>query len=243
MAEVLLLGTYHFMQSSDDIFTDSAQNELDLLVKRLAEFAPDAVALEAPVTSQAYIDESFAKFSLADLENKDKMQSESLGMIKLYGELYPITYDNEAVQIGYRLAKVCAHARIHAIDDDSILDMNALKNPSEAYKSALSALDAYEKHYGYRTLTDQLRCLNSDAWSRLNHDIYMQANSLGSDYEGAEMVAKWYARNLKIFCNIQRLAERYARIFVLFGAGHVQILRELINADSALTLVDIEKYL
>ena len=50
-------------------------------------------------------------------------------------------------------------------------------------------------------------------------------------------------RNLKIFSNIQRLATKNERVFIIFGAGHLQILRDLINADSNLKLVDIDKYL
>lgn len=42
----------------------------------------------------------------------------------------------------------------------------------------------------------------------------------------------WYNRNLRIFCNIQQLADQEGeRIPVLFGAGHVQILEELVDSS------------
>lgn len=73
----------------------------------------------------------------------------------------------------------------------------------------------------------------------------MQINAVNNDndYIGAVMNAKWYERNLKIFCNIKELSLEKKRIFVLYGAGHGKILRDFINADSHLKLIDINDYL
>ncbi len=98
---------------------------------------------------------------------------------------------------------------------------------------------AYEHANATTDIAKTYRYINSADWSRLNHDVYMQINAIGTDNPGAEMVAKWYERNLKIFANIQRLAVHTRRLFVLYGAGHLQILRDLIRADSHLRLVDI----
>ena len=54
---------------------------------------------------------------------------------------------------------------------------------------------------------------------------------------------KWYERNLKIFSNIQNLCKNSNRLFIIYGAGHLQILRDLINASENLTLVDVYQYL
>ena len=58
-----------------------------------------------------------------------------------------------------------------------------------------------------------------------------------------ELTSKWYERNLKIFANIQQLATRSNKLFILYGAGHLKILKELINADDNLKLVDTYEYL
>ena len=57
------------------------------------------------------------------------------------------------------------------------------------------------------------------------------------------MVASWYERNLKIFSNLQRLAAQKERVFLLFGAGHLRILRDLVQADRNLKWVDACAYL
>ena len=106
MTEILLLGTFHFMESSFDFYTDKVQDELDDLTKKLLEFHPDAVAVEAAMHQQEAVSESYQKFNLKDLKNPEKMRSETLGNIHMFGQTCPITYNNEAIQIGYRLGKL-----------------------------------------------------------------------------------------------------------------------------------------
>ena len=52
MTEVLLLGTFHFMESSIDFYSNNIQNESDLMARKLSVFNPDAVAVEATVSSK-----------------------------------------------------------------------------------------------------------------------------------------------------------------------------------------------
>ena len=108
----------------------------------------------------------------------------------------------------------------------------------------MSPVKALDKHAN-GTLSDLYKYYNSAEWSRLNHSVYIQANRTSTDnpYAGAEMVSKWYERNLKIFSNIQRLADKGKRLFILYGAGHLQLLRDLIQADRSLKLVDVFAYL
>lgn len=245
MTEILLLGTFHFMESSIDFYSSEIQNELSLMAGKLSAFNPDAIAVEAAVNAQKCVDESYEIFNLADLQNRNKMQNEILGEICMFGQTYPITYNNESVQIGYRLGKMLEHNKVYAIDDDTILNMEVLKTPSLSLKEAMNASRTEMNKHINDTIADMYKYYNSEEWSKLNHSIYIQANmiSMGNNYAGAEMVTKWYERNLKIFSNIQRLAIKHERIFIIYGAGHLQILRDLINADSNLKLVNIYEYL
>lgn len=245
MTEILLLGTFHFMERPIDFYSDEIQNELDLLAGKLLSFDPDTIAVEAAVSAQMQVDESYRKFSLKDLRNKNKMESETLGDICMYGETHPITYNNESIQVGYRLGKLLELDKIYAIDDDSILNMEVMNHPTPLLTEAINALNTDMKELEKGTIIDLYQYYNSQRFSTLNHNVYMQANAIHMDhnYAGAEMVTKWYERNLKIFSNLQRLATKSKRLFVIYGAGHLQILRELINADSNLKLMDVYKYL
>lgn len=246
MTEILLLGSFHFLESSIDFYSSEIQNELDLITRKLLKFNPAVIAVEAAAKAQEYIDKSYEIFDLMDLQDRNKMQNETLGEIYMFGQKYPITYNNESIQIGYRLGKMLAHSKVYAIDDDTILNMDVMYNkPPSSLKEAMNALHADMNKHMNDTIVDMYKYYNSEEWSKLNHSIYIQANmiSAGNNYAGAEMVTNWYERNLKIFSNIQRLADTYRRIFIIYGAGHLKILRDLINADSNLKLIDAGKYL
>lgn len=244
MTKIFLLGTFHFMESQIDFYSSDVQNELAILAQGLLQFQPDAIAVEAAAHAQKDIDASYQNFSLSDLQSREKMQSKALGDIHLYGGTYPITYNNEAVQIGYRLGKLSAHNRVYAIDDDTALDMSAMNHPTPSLTAALHTLRDVDQPGN--SLLERYRICNSEAWSKANHAVYVQANAIRTQenaYAGAEMVAKWYERNLKIFANIQHLAANHERLLILFGAGHLEILKSLINADCNLQLVDSSEYL
>ena len=126
MTEILVLGTFHFLESSMDVFSAAAQEELDSLVRKFLPFQPDAVAVEAAIGAQAYIDRSYGIFQLEDLQNPKKMQTETLGEIELFGQRLPILYKNEAIQIGYRLAKRLGHPTVYAVDEDMALNLSLI---------------------------------------------------------------------------------------------------------------------
>ena len=245
MTDILLLGTFHFMESPKDFYSDDMQNELDVLTKKLLQFNPDTIAVEAAINAQLCVDKSYEKFCLTDLQDRNKMQSETLGKIIMYGETCPIRYNNEAVQVGYRMGKILGLTKVYAIDEDISFNEDVMKNPTPPLKNAMSVLRSGISAHKNDSIVDLYKYYNSDSWSKLNHSVYIQTNAIDIDgsYSGAEMVSKWYERNLKIFSNIQRLAAKSQRLFILFGAGHLQILREFINADENLKLVDVYQYL
>lgn len=163
----------------------------------------------------------------------------------MFGRILPISYWNETIQIGFRIAKQMRCADVYAIDDDSEMDGTVFEDPSPALREAMERLWEFERQEKTDTIIEHIRCLNRVEWSRRNHVAYMRANEIeqNGDCLGAKAVAQWYARNLMIFSNLQRLATHHKRIFVVYGAGHLQILRDLIRADDRLRLVDTELYL
>ena len=65
------------------------------------------------------------------------------------------------------------------------------------------------------------------------------------DYLGADgFVSGWYTRNLRIYSNIVReLRGPDERVVVIFGAGHVPILRELFLATPVAKLDEVRDVL
>ena len=237
MKKIFLLGTFHF--SKDDAFTEEAQRQLQSINESLARFNPDAIAVEAAAHAQSEIDASYEKFSLDALSDFDKMRSETLGQLYMFGKNSDIGYENEAVQIGYRLGKTIGASKIHAIDDDTNLDAITGEIPvkiKQAFEAHMKKMD----DSNLTTIRDRIRFLNSDEWSYHFRQLYILTNVMGAgtNYEGAKLYGQWYTRNLKIFANLQKLCESHDRIFVLYGAGHLHVLRELINACDDMQLAD-----
>lgn len=245
MTEILLLGTFHFMEKDWDVCSGSTQNEIDALARKLAAFKPDAVAVEGAVHQQSVIDEAYARVRLSDFDNEAYMRTAQLGQISMFGQTAPITFCNECVQIGFRLARLAGLSCVHAIDADIILDDAPLGGLPEGVSRALERLQAYISSQEDGSLISSYRALNSDEFSRLNHLIYLETNAFNPDgqYGGSSYVAQWYTRNLRIFAELQALSRKYSRIFVLYGAGHLQILRDLIRASDTMTLADPNAYL
>ena len=244
MTKIFLLGTFHFNQGDIDYYTKDTQKQLWALNEQLIKFSPDAIALEVPAHAQNTIDIAYQNFSLDDLSNYEKMRNETLGSISIFGNTHPIPYCVEQLQVGFRLGKSIGADKIYAIDDDTALGMFPENEIPKHIKIA------FDKHIGKMNIEntiilDMIKSVNTDEWSYHNQQLYLVKNSVGAgdSYVGADWFGRWYMRNLKIFANLQKHCENHQRIFSLYGAGHLYILRELINLSEDMELVDYRDYL
>jgi len=67
--------------------------------------------------------------------------------------------------------------------------------------------------------------------------------AVGKDdnYAGADLVADWYERNLRIYRNIVNIDRKPEdRFFILFGSGHSKILQDLIEDSAGFELVQLK---
>ena len=242
MTEILLLGTFHFMESSFDFYSTEIQEQLDFLIQKLLKFQPDTIAVEGAWHQQEIISKSYQELSLSDLKNP-KMRNTPYE-ICMFGEKNLITCDNEAIQVGYKMGKLLNLNDIHAIDVDMSLGSNVEKIIpflQDTIQEIESQMNLHQKD----SILDMYKYYNGDEFSNLNHNMYIKGNEIQIDgaYIGSELVTKWYERNLKIFSNIQQLAKKSNRLFIIYGAGHLKILKELIQSDNNLKLVDVYQYL
>ena len=88
--------------------------------------------------------------------------------------------------------------------------------------------------------------------NRLPNILNMHGNYLvdhfkvgvGSEYPGVDVMTAWYNRNLRIFANLQRITEPPGeRLLIIYGAGHVPILRHCAEASPEYDLVEVSDYL
>ena len=226
---VMVLGTPHLANNGrdmnnaqfDDILSPKRQGELEELVGRLARFAPTRIAVEVPVERQGWVDSLYAAYLRGEVtENR-----------------------NEIVQIGFRLAKRLGHTKVYAVDWKHDMNIGAVMQWAATHCQGAKAqqMGSWGRELMARmnpaiakmTLTEILEAAYHPENVALGHQAYLLEARVGADssYPGWDDVAGWYGRNLRIFANIARVAERpEEKILVLFGAGHAPLLDHYFRA-------------
>jgi hypothetical protein len=235
---VLILGVFHMNNPQRDLINPSIkdvlgarrQREIQEVVARLQSFRPTKIALELPPGAPA-LKERFENF--------------------LAGK-YTLTTD-ERDQIGLRLAQRLGHSKLYGIDFKQDLDFDSLfrfakeNGQGALVERAFADFNTKIKpklEAGYmeaHTLREILLEGNASETQDMGHRIYVGLARIGTGdkYPGADLVSRWYDRNLKIAMNIARLAESGPeRILVIIGGGHVKLVADYLRDLPDFEVVD-----
>ena len=238
---LLVVGTAHFGNPGrdllnpavDDVLSPSRQAQIASVVQQLVAFRPTRVVLEWPATQQNQLDRTYADYVAGKAQ---------LGR-------------TEKEQLGLRLAKLAGLDHVEAVDWNGLPP-----GPQDQYE-----WDAYGNAHGQRDvvsaildpsklsalnvpldkgtdLSTWLLQINSDAALAANHRFYFDIPMIGdADFQpGANYVGQWYARNLRIFANITRIATRQDdRVVVIYGFGHAYLLRQFARESGAFRVIDV----
>lgn len=234
MGEIAIVGTFHFPDRFD-IFSEKVQKEIEAFVEKMAKWRPDAVAIELPMREQEKIEAFYRGFS-----EEDTVFPRSYGTLVTFGHESELTTLNEAVQVGFRLAKKLGHSKVYGIDEDMELSDELAATVSDAVEKPFAALMQYQEDVyecSEKTVSALYRIHNDPQFLALDHAMYLSINAVNKgDYEGARFAAQWYERNLKIFSNLQNLCADKARVLVLIGSSHAAILKELVRGYPGMEL-------
>jgi hypothetical protein len=233
-AEVLVLGTYHMANPGNDIFNTKVddvlsakrQAEMTQLIEVLKRFRPTKIAVEANAfskrTANEYDDYLAGKRELTR---------------------------NEIDQIGFRLAKELGHKTVYAVDADGDFPYPRLVNHAKATgrsKELEELMGGFgvrvkeqEQYLATHTVLETLLQVNSD--ERVAHEgglYYKMAHfNEPGDWAGADLLADWFRRNMRIYGNIVRLVESpEERILVIYGSGHLSWLQHFAANDPEVRL-------
>ena len=241
---VLLIGTYHmsnpgldrFNLESDDVTVPRRQAEVQRVADSLSTFRPTAVAVEAAADST--VNDDYARWR---------------------AEERPLS-PNETEQLGFRLAAAAELERVEAIDvrsnlPDERLGEAVAGDPSGANARRLEELTAYGEE-AMRTLSgwlsngsigEMLYRMNTPAalaWAHRPYVDHLLMIRTDDGYAGASYIAEWYRRNFAIFVNLAETAGSPSdRLLVVYGQGHVPILRDLVGQHPDFCVEDPLPYL
>jgi hypothetical protein len=238
--QVLVLGTYHFANPGldvvqtevADVLSAAKQAEIEAVVETIAGFRPTKVAVEHLPASAARLDNLYAAFRAGR---------------------HQLARD-ETEQLGFRLAARFEHPRLYPIDHRGEFPFGAVMQYAQAHDPEFAGFVQAERaritaeanrQQREHTVGEILRLANEPAKLAADHGTYLRFARVGAGdtYVGAELLSKWYDRNIRIFTNLQRVVEPGDRVVVLIGSGHAPILRELISYDPYMVLVEAIEYL
>ncbi|WP_162915756.1 DUF5694 domain-containing protein [Paraflavitalea soli] len=244
--KALLLGTFHFdypnldghkTDSSKmmDVLSPRRQKEIRQLVDVVASFKPTRIYVES--RSQRRMDSLYNAY----LEGK-----------------YTLDRD-ETDQIAFRLAKELNLPKVYAVDaygfanenykkykfidsmwnSDTPVNANRDSYFNKRYKRLYDASDSVELSL---TMLENFLLMADPHTLRRMHGHYMTAgfntiNNMGPDIQALG----WYDRNLRIFNKIQQTQPGSAdRILVLFGNGHIPIIKHCFQASPEFEVVELK---
>jgi hypothetical protein len=239
-AEVLVLGVYHmanpgrdiFNMKADDVLAPRRQAEIAELVAVLKKFAPTKVAVEAD-----FYDEAVAKRYGDYVAGKHELSR------------------NETEQVGFRLAKELGHTTVYPVDVDGDFPFLRLMNYAkgagrsqelDALRAEVGAMvKAQDAYLASHSILETLLYMNEDEKVARDVGFYYRQAHVGEpgDWAGADLVADWFRRNVRIYANLAGLADSpKERVLAIFGAGHLGWLRQDVANDPTLRLRKLAEF-
>lgn len=250
--EVMILGVFHFKDAGLDsykpkfpfnILEPKRQSELDTLLKKIAKYKPTKILVE---WKRVKMDSMTNSWYQEYLNDKTTLEGKS----------------DEVFQIGFKLAKKLNHPRIYCSDATSDwfgVNLDWDNYDEEAYLKSQGQFEKtnrydYESLYEMgdslktvQTLTEHLKWRNNPDNRLKDHQAYLTniIEGAGDNYLGADNVARWYRRNLRIFANTYDIADfsKEERILLIYGSGHVWQLRQFFTDSPDFEYVEVNDYL
>lgn len=237
---LMVLGTAHLANHNldvnrtdiADVLTPKGQAEVDAVVAAIAAWRPTRIAVEMKAGDQAALDRRYADYRAGR---------------------YTLTAD-ETDQFGLRLAAMLGHERVYAVDwndmppgDLSAYDWSegAKAHGQEARMAAIRAPEwggRLTALAASRPMFEWLGVMNSPDFMAESHRRYYDYALMGD--QGANWVAAWHGRNLKIFGNLVRLADAPGeRVLVIYGVGHAFLLNRFAAESGAFRVQDASEWL
>lgn len=233
---IFLVGTFHFeyynldaykieKDKQIDVLSEAKQKEMKQLLDYIAAFKPTKICIEAPQKWQAmrrYRDYKTGKKAI----ERDEIQ-----------------------QIGFKLVERFNLDTIYGVDSKTFFEDMVTSKDSTIIKPYFDSIfanyefranDNYTKLFQHESeltlktnLFDYFKYMNSPKRLERDFGAYLLGDFKSGKYAGADALATyWYDRNLRIFRNIQKITTSPKdRILVLFGAGHIAILDQLLRCS------------
>ncbi len=212
-----------------NIHSDKRQAELKEVIHLISKFKPTKIAIEIDRGDALWSETYYKDFVNNKLEKTISEDDRSF-------------MSSETVQLCYPLAQIMNHDKLYPIDAFANFDTDAVIRYAEQhnqttelkeFENLINTMQSDVETIAKGSILEIVRFANSENFDKnYNQKFYLKhLINFGEDdnYVGAQAVSEWYLRNLKIFTNLHRIVEPDDRILVIYGAGHKDILVDLIK--------------
>jgi|GEM_PF-2432913 len=242
-AEVLILGTYHFATEKEtDELSRESQKEIEKLILQLSTFQPTKIFIEKePIQSTKY---------------NNRYRDYHKGKFDIHNR------PNEIYQLGFRLAKHLDHDSIFLFDNQTEF-IGSLENFS--FSSFFQYADSsdsgfYDKHLAKlkqvwthndsvlksMPLFERIKLINSERVCSFDaermHMLEFRVG-IGENWVGADWVARFYQRNLRMMGNVLKSTSPEDRVLIIVGSNHKWILDQIFGNSPDFEVVDVSVHL
>ena len=247
LPQVLLVGTFHFAYYGADAHVTSEENKVDILspkkqkeveelVAYIAKFKPTKLVVEGGRNSGYLVNQyrdyksGEAKLRAREIDQICFRLMDQFGIDTLYGA--------DAVGLTYDMVRSKDSTALKSFVEEMFEDWD-FKNDSEMDKRYTEWYEYDDRLSNKISLLNYFKYMNEDKSVKRMHGAYLVGDFKLDEHRGADALALyWYTRNLRIFRNIQNLdTSPDDRILVLFGAGHMSILKQLFESTPEYELV------
>ncbi len=247
---ILILGTYHMSNprldeynvDADDVRSERRQRELEELVSRIARFAPTRVMVEKPYGTRRTHELYQAWLAGTHVADRNEVEQIAFRLAKRMSLPTVIPVDWQQFMSGWQPNEVEEWPPVGrnapAAEAPSAPALRRPPRPPDREDSLLRAT----------SLTDYIAAMNTESAIRANHAQYfgllLPDTVNAALYQRVDRLTTWYRRNLRIFANMNRWVDfGKDRVFLLIGAGHLYILRDLARSSPYYCLEDVAPYL
>jgi len=241
--KILLLGTMHFTPSTTDMYKNAAvdltlaqrQPQVRAVVKKLATFHPDQICIEWSALRQHKLDSTFQAYEQGRYQLKS----------------------DEIDQLGFQTARQLKLPHLTAVNYRGHFDSDKMTEYAKQHQQEriLTDLDAHAQRFMVEANEKMLKLPLKNFLAYVNTPEALNANAAfytqymarigeGADYPGIDLLTDWYSTNLHIYANILRQVKPTDKaVMVIFGQGHIPILKSLFAANPAFEVVEVAKVL
>lgn len=234
--KVLNMGTFHMGYTTDryksDFYVKSNKNQIQKLTQLISKFKPTIILVEIEPQHNELLEENYKKyiknpFSDTEFQNEIQFIAFEVGRLSNTSKIYGIDH-----QLGY---------------DYMGIDKLAKEINSKTYLNEHQKIVDFFKSGYSKNLIEQIIKMNEqeyyNALININADLLTYVNTK-NDFEGADVAANFYKRNLRMFANINKIkVSDNDRIFILSGGTHAAFFDMLMKRSPRYKLVPLKEYL